>query len=60
MAKKQLGVRIEEEVLKEWHTFCSKHGLKMADHVEKALKNYIRYYEGMMTSVNKKLMKQPY
>lgn len=60
MAKKQLGVRIEEEVLKEWHIFCSKYGLKMADHVEKAFKNYITYYEGMMSSADKKFMKQPY
>ena len=60
MVKKQLGVRIEEGVLKEWHTFCSKYGLKMADHVEKALKNYIKDYEGMINSIDKKLMKQPY
>ena len=56
MVKKQFGVRIDEEVLKEWHTFFSK---PMADHVEKALKNYIKYYEGMLNSADKKFMKQP-
>ncbi len=60
LTKKQFGVRIEEEILKEWHSFCSQYGLKMADHVEKALKNYIKYYKGMVGSADKKFMKQPY
>ncbi len=60
MAKKQFGVRIEEDILNEWSNFCSRNGLKMADHVEKALMNYIKYYEGMVKSSDKKFMKQPY
>ncbi len=57
MGKKQFGVRIEEEVLKRWQNFCSRNGLKMSDHVAKALQNYMNYYEGMMKSGTKKELK---
>jgi len=54
MGKKQFGIRIDEEVLKNWQNFCSRNGLKMSDHVAKALRNYMSYYEGMMKSSKKK------
>lgn len=54
MAKKQFGVRIDEDVLKNWQNFCSRNGLKMSDHVTKALKNYMNYYEGMIKSGRQK------
>ena len=54
MAKKQFGVRIDEDVLRRWQNFCSRNGLKMSDHVTKALQNYMNYYEGMMKSNRKK------
>ncbi len=54
MGKKQFGVRIDEDVLRRWQNFCSRNGLKMSDHVAKALQNYMNYYEGMVKSNRKK------
>ena len=56
--KKQFGVRIDENILKEWQNFCSRNGLKMSVHVAKALKNYINYYEGMLKSGREKYLKK--
>ena len=53
----QLGVRIDENVLKSWQDFCSRNGLKMSVHVAKALKSYMNYYEGMLKPGREKELK---
>ena len=58
MAKKQFGVRIDEKLLNDWNNFCSRYGLKMADHVGKALKDYMKWYEKMVEAADGKFLKK--